>query len=118
MQSSRCCYYQEGQAQADSETKEHPRKNVPRWVWTLLILGLLGLIGYWLSIPPAVPGFELYYSKDELEICPVVVEAYDDARDQGIIPIHFERAVKPSFPRRWESTPWPHIYGGITVTWY
>ena len=37
---------------------------------------------------------------------------------QRIIPIHFERTVKPSFPRRRESTPWPHIYGGITVTWY
>ncbi len=29
-----------------------------------------------------------------------------------------QRTVKPSFPRRRESTPWPHIYGGITVTWY
>ncbi len=36
----------------------------------------------------------------------------------GVIPIYFERAVKPSFPRRREPTPWPHIYGGITVTWY
>ena len=43
-----------------------------------------------------------------------------------VTPIHFERTVKPSFPRRAcpvldtgrESTPWPHIYGGITVTWY
>ncbi len=43
-----------------------------------------------------------------------------------IIPIHFERAVKPSFPRRAcpvrdtgrEPTPWPHIYGGITPNWY
>ena len=35
-----------------------------------------------------------------------------------LIPIHFESTVKPSFPRRRESTPWPHIYGGITVTWY
>ncbi len=35
-----------------------------------------------------------------------------------LIPIYFERAVKPSFPRRREPTPWPHIYGGITVTWY
>ncbi len=43
-----------------------------------------------------------------------------------VIPIHFERAVKPSFPRRAclvldtgrEPTPWPHIYGGITATWY
>ncbi len=35
-----------------------------------------------------------------------------------VIPFRFERAVKPSFPRRREPTPWPHIYGGITVTWY
>ena len=35
----------------------------------------------------------------------------------GLAP-DFERTVKPSFPRRRESTPWPHIYGGITVTWY
>ncbi len=48
------------------------------------------------------------------------------ATPRFLIPIHFERAVKPSFPRRAcpvpdtgrEPTPWPHIYGGITVIWY
>ncbi len=43
----------------------------------------------------------------------------------NLIPIHFERAVKPSFPRRacprvvGGGNPLPgRTYGGITVTWY
>ncbi len=46
------------------------------------------------------------------------LEAGGIPANEVLIPFRFERAVKPSFPRRREPTPWPHIYGGITVTWY